>query len=290
MNQRKIKRFIKLIGYLIAGLMPLQANSADKENAFLFQDSSYFNYNIYWSFLKIGSAQLSFHELETPESTDKKYEIRFSVKSNELMSAIYPVETHITSTLVRIDDQIKPSMYSKISSEGGKQSDSIVQFNYSLNEIIEEKNDSLLPPIKITSSLQDPLSLIVAISQNNFQRKPVFRQDVSDGGQIVPIQSSYLGTETIQTQLGEFQTQVIDIDPQGLRGVFKKSPDANVVLYLSKHTPAIPIKLKSKVRVGSFYAILSEGLYQGNTIKGKRIETLQKSLTPKQELKRRFKR
>ncbi|PDH26702.1 MAG: hypothetical protein CNB76_01640 [Puniceicoccaceae bacterium MED-G32] len=290
MNQRKIKQSFHLICLILAGLMPFHVSLAETENVSLFQKNSHFDYDIYWSFLKIGSAQLSFHDIEIPKSTDKKYEVRFSVKSNELVSAIYPIESHIVSSLIISNDQIKPSIYTKNSNEGGKQSDSIVRFNYQLNQITEEKDETLLQPIEITKDLQDPLSLIVAICQNDFQIDPVFQQDVSDGGQIISIRSSYLRSETIKTQLGEFRTEVIDIDPQRLRGVFKKSPDANVVLYLSEHSPAIPLKLKSKVRVGSFYAILSGGIYQGNPIKGKQIESPQKPLTPIQGLKRRFKR
>lgn len=290
MNQRKIKQSFHLICLILAGLMPFHVSLAETENVPLFQKNSHFDYDIYWSFLKIGSAQLSFHDIEIPKSIDKKYEVRFSVKSNELVSAIYPIESHIVSSLIISNDQIKPSIYTKNSNEGGKQSDSIVRFNYQLNQITEEKDETLLQPIEITKDLQDPLSLIVAICQNDFQIDPIFQQDVSDGGQIISIRSSYLQSETIKTQLGEFRTEVIDIDPQGLRGVFKKSPDANVVLYLSEHSPAIPLKLKSKVRVGSFYAILSGGIYQGNPIKGKQIESPQKPLTPIQGLKRRFKR
>ena len=96
--------------------------------------------------------------------------------------------------------------------------------------------------------------------------------------------------QDITTEIGEFQSQVIDIDPQGLRGVFKKSPDANVILYLNDQSPAIPLKLKSKVRFGSFHAILSGGMYQGKPIQGQEIETLQSPSKSSEKLKKRFKR
>lgn len=290
MNQRKIKYTLNLIAFILAGLMPFQTNLADPKISSFFQEQTYFDYSIYWSFLKVGSAQLSFHEIDTVDENNQKYEIRFSVQSNELVSAIYPVKTHILSTLVKSEDILKPSIYMKKSDEGGKQRNSIVRFDYQLNQVTEEKNQILLPPIQIVENLLDPLSLIVAICQNDFQEKPSFEQAVSDGDQIASIRSSLLGTESTHTSIGEFQTEVIGIDPQGLRGVFKKSPDANVILYLSEHNPAIPIKLKSKVRVGSFYAILSGGMYQGSTIEGKKRESLQKSPSSSQELKRRFKR
>ena len=104
MNQRKIKQYLILVGLLIAGLVPFQTSIADTKHDSLFQHKSYFDYHIYWSFLKIGSAQLSFHQLDPKNTFEEAYEIRFSVKSNELISAIYPVETHIVSNLIKIDD------------------------------------------------------------------------------------------------------------------------------------------------------------------------------------------
>ena len=95
-------------------------------------------------------------------------------------------------------------------------------------------------------------------------------QNVSDGGQIIHIKSTYLESKTIHTDIGNFQTKVIDIDTKGLRGVFKKSPNANVLIYLTDQIPAIPVKFQSKVRVGEFYAILSGGMYEGIIIKGEK--------------------
>ena len=290
MNQRKIKQCLMLVSLVLAGLVPFQTSLADTKHTSLFLDETYFDYDIHWSFLKIGSAQLSFHQLDPKNTFEEAYEIRFSVKSNELISAIYPVKTHIVSTLIKIDDEIKPSSYKKNSNEGGKQRDSLVRFDYQLNQIIEEKNQVQLSPIDIEPNLQDPLSLILAICQNDFQSNPTFLQNVTDGGQIVPIESSYVEMQAVNTEIGEFQSQVIDIDPKGLRGVFKKSPDANVILYLNDQSPAIPVKLKSKVRVGSFYAILSGGMYQGKPIQGQEIETLQSPSKSSDKLKKRFKR
>ena len=290
MNQRKIKQCLRLVSLFLAGLVPFQTSPADTKLTSLYLGNNYFNYDIYWSFLKIGSAQLSFHKLEPKDSFEERYEIRFSVKSNELISAIYPVETDIVSNLVKTEDQIKPSTYKKNSNEGGTKTYSVVRFDYELNQIIEEKNQIQLPPIDIEPNLQDPLSLILAICQNDFQSNPTFFQNVSDGGQIVPIESSYVEMQAINTEIGKFQSQVIEIDPQGLRGVFKKSPDANVVLYLTDQSPAIPVKLKSKVRVGTFYAILSGGMYHGEPIIAKEIETLRNTIRFSEKLRKHFKR
>ena len=82
MNQRKIKQSFHIIFVILAGLMPFHESLAEKENVALFQSNTYFNYDIYWSFLKVGSAQLSFHDIDITKGTDKQYEVRFSVRLN----------------------------------------------------------------------------------------------------------------------------------------------------------------------------------------------------------------
>ena len=70
--------------------------------------------------------------------------------------------------------------------------DSLVRFDYQLNQIIEEKNQVKLSPIDIEPNLQDPLSLILAICQNDFQSNPTFLQNVTDGRQIVSIECIHM--------------------------------------------------------------------------------------------------
>jgi hypothetical protein len=290
MNQRKIKQSFHIALLITAGLMPFQLNYANKKDAPYFQNNSYFDYDIYWNFLKVGFARLNFHELEASSNDSERYEINISIKSNNLINAIYPVDNYIVSTLLKTDENTKPLIYKKRSNEGGKQRNTVVKFDYQLNQIIEEKNNIQLQPIALTPNLKDPLSLILALCQNDFQTNPIFKQDVSDGGQIISIKSSYLNKEVINTSLGEFQTHAINVETKGIRGVFKKNPNAEVVLFLSEHSPSIPVKFMSKIRVGNFHALLSGGMHNGIRIKGMKKEPLEVHSSSKKQLGKRFKR
>ena len=290
MNQRKIKQSFHIALLITAGLMPFQLNYANKKDAPYFQNNSYFDYDIYWNFLKVGFARLNFHELEASNNDSERYEINISIKSNNLINVIYPVDNYIVSTLLKTDENTKPLIYTKRSNEGGKQRNTVVKFDYQLNQIIEEKNNIQLQPIALSPNLKDPLSLILALCQNDFQTNPIFKQDVSDGGQIISIKSSYLNKEVINTSLGEFQTHAINVETKGIRGVFKKSPNAEVVLFLSEHSPSIPVKFMSKIRVGNFHALLSGGMHNGIQIKGMKKEPLEVHSSSKKQLGKRFKR
>jgi hypothetical protein len=58
--------------------------------------------------------------------------------------------------------------------------------------------------------------------------------------------------ETIRVPAGTFDTLLIEPDLSHVGGVFEKSPDAKIQLWVSADPRRVPVKLKSKVVVGSF--------------------------------------
>ena len=268
MIQFKIKQYLFFLSFILATLVPIHKISASTDMYSLFDDVSYYDYDLYWSLLKIGSAQLKFDTFESENDLGKLYRTTFTIKTNALIDAIYPVETHIESTSTLVDEKIKPVSYKKTSREGTKTVTSKIFYDYNLNQIIEENNESKLQPIKITKDLTDPLNLVFSICSNNFKKNSIFQKSICDGGKTVLVKTAYTGTELISTKVGEFKTQVVQLNPSGLRGVFKKSPNANINIYLSENLPAIPIKLESRVKMGNFYAVLKNGKYKGKKILG----------------------
>ena len=58
--------------------------------------------------------------------------------------------------------------------------------------------------------------------------------------------------ETIRVPAGTFDTFLIEPDLSHVGGVFEKSPDAKIQLWVSADSRRLPVRLKSKVIVGSF--------------------------------------
>ena len=287
-----------IIGFTIAGLMPLfiptslaaedtskevtnEEDTAVAQHALnlsqsdpieLFQSKSYYDFKIYLSFIKVGTARLQFTELKSnPLNSDQeaKLQIRFTAQSDPLLKSIYPVDCRIESTVYK--SNFKPYFYEKQLKQGNEYEHSKLSFDWEAREIYEIKNEIATSPLKLVDDCQDPLSLILSICLNDFQKNPYHLQNVTDGGKIIQLESRLSGTEAVHSPVGSLDSHRIDIETKDLRGVFKKSPNAQVSLYLHKldsALPALPVKLQSKVAIGSFYAVLSGGMHRGRIIHG----------------------
>lgn len=65
-----------------------------------------------------------------------------------------------------------------------------------------------------------------------------------------------IGREQITTPAGTFNTVVIEPSLEGIGGVFETSPNAKATIWITEDEWRRPVKLKGKVSVGSFTALL----------------------------------
>jgi len=67
-----------------------------------------------------------------------------------------------------------------------------------------------------------------------------------------------VGRETVSVPAGTFETFVVEPDMKNLGGVFKKSKDASMKIWVTADARCLPVKVKSKVAVGWFTAELTQ--------------------------------
>jgi hypothetical protein len=80
---------------------------------------------------------------------------------------------------------------------------------------------------------------------------------VSDGKKMVIGRARVIGKEKIEVPAGTFDTLVIEPDLRDVGGVFEKSPDAQIRLWLTDDAHRIPVRVESKVVVGYFVGELT---------------------------------
>ena len=66
-----------------------------------------------------------------------------------------------------------------------------------------------------------------------------------------------IAEEKVETDAGEFDTYKVEPDTKDLAGVFKKSKGARLFIWVTKDARHIPVKISSKVFIGSFTAELT---------------------------------
>ncbi len=78
------------------------------------------------------------------------------------------------------------------------------------------------------------------------------RCPITDGEKFVIGRARIIKRETIKIDGKPYDTFLIEPDLQHIGGVFEKSKDAKIKLWVTADHRHIPVKIKSKVVVGSF--------------------------------------
>jgi hypothetical protein len=244
----------------------VQTNWSAEHKVPQFQAGDVFVYDLYWSFLKVGEARLAFSTATIVGSELEALKADFTVRTWGLADTLFKVRDHIQSW---IDPSNGRSIhYKKKQHEGRTRRDIEVDFDWTQHTATYRDHGHARDAISIHPDTMDPLALITALARHSFADSPQFSQATTDGKKLVVI-DAWLQQQhaSLKTKAGRLDAYSVEVSTKTLRGVFEKSPDARIEIWFSHDQPAIPLKLKSKVSVGSFHGELREGCYQGQAIK-----------------------
>lgn len=104
----------------------------------------------------------------------------------------------------------------------------------------------------------DPLSIIFKFRELDLKRPGEFSSAVCDGKATFPSKVTVVGREEIQIGEKKFQAIMVEPDLGQLRGVFQKDPDAKLQIWLSDDPHRAPLRIRTKVKHGTFIADLAD--------------------------------
>ncbi|MGB9711889.1 MAG: DUF3108 domain-containing protein [Dissulfurimicrobium sp.] len=206
-------------------------------------------YRITWSGIPAGEAVL-----DTIKS-GQFITYRLTARSLPYIDAIYPVRIHEESIVT--SDAHRPVSFYKRSREGlmGKEGVTQVLFNAKSGYVELWKNGRFRGRLIVSEDVQDPLSCLFWYRTNGKPEHDV-RLRITDGKKIITGTAHMIKREEIETPAGIFDTFLLNPRMEGLSGVFKKSPGAEIMVWLTDDARKIPVLVKSKVVVGYFSAEL----------------------------------
>ena len=112
--------------------------------------------------------------------------------------------------------------------------------------------------VETEASTFDPLSIIFKFREMELARAGEFASAVCDGKATFPCKVTVVGREAIQIGEKTFQTILVEPDLGQLRGVFQKDPDAKLQIWLSDDDRRAALRIRTKVKHGTFIADLAD--------------------------------
>ena len=220
-----------------------------------FEPGERLEYSMKWGFIPVGHATLEVLP-KRMEGNESCYVLSFSVRTNAFADKIYKVRTEIESV---VNSTFTRSVsYSKRQREGSTQRDIEVKFDYQNSKSVYQEKDRDPISIKIPERVFDPLSIAYFFRLGTLGSGQATKIPTCDGKKISEIIVRTSKRERVKVPAGTFYAYATLPEMKNLSGVFKKSPDGILKVWYSDDSRKIPIKISSKVMIGSFTARLEE--------------------------------
>jgi len=223
-----------------------------------FKPGERFGYDVRWGIFDVGSAVI---EVMEPGSVRGQPARGFSMtaRTNDFADLFYKVRDRNESWT---DMELQGSLlYVTAQHEGSYHRDFELRF-YAENgtaELWSRETGLHKNTLAIFPGTVDPLAVLFIFRAwpGELREGLVIRQAVTDGKKFVMGEATVVRRETIKVPLGEFDCFLVEPDIKDLGGVFQKSPDAALQIWVTADERRLPVLVRSKVLVGYFRAELS---------------------------------
>jgi hypothetical protein len=217
-----------------------------------FQIPERLEYSIRWQFIKAGSSVL-----EIAEGDEGTLKIVSRAWSAKVLSVFYKVEDRIE--VLAEESTFLPSVYHLKLREGRHRKERIVTYDRKEGRIVLNnihKNE--VKEFDTEGDIYDPITAFFLIRTMEFEvGKPIFIR-VFDNGKLYDVEVQVLKKQKIRVPAGTFDT--IKVKPLlKSEGIFMRKGD--VYIWLTDDERKIPVKIKSKVKVGAVNVVLTGGVY-----------------------------
>ena len=224
-----------------------------------FQPGERLVYELKWEFIKAGEASLSVMPIETVDG-QTAFHFVMTARSVPFIDVFYKVRDRIDAYAnLGLDHSV---FYKKKQREGKTRRDIVVLFDWKENKARYIKSGNPRDPIELMPGTFDPLSAFYYVRTLPPQPDTFIERPVTDGKRNVIGRATFIKKERIEVNGSEYDAFLIEPELKHIRGVFEKSEDASIQVWISADHRRIPLRVKSKVAVGSFLAdlISAEGL------------------------------
>jgi hypothetical protein len=254
-----LKPFILLFLILLAG-SPNPALA--EERPMPFSPGERLTFELKWGVIPAGEATLEVLPVEMIDGTPA-YHFVMTATSNSFLDVFHKVRDRIDSYT---DLQMTHSLlYKKKQHEGGTRRDIVVHFDWDKGEAAYTNYNRPKPPVKLLPGAFDPLSIFYRTRLLDMKVNALFKHPVSDGRKTLMGEAKISKREVVSINGETYDTFLIEPELKDLGGVFKKSKDAKIEIWVTADDRRIPVKIRSKVAVGSFVGELTSAVFNNST-------------------------
>jgi hypothetical protein len=260
MKSAQLLRLIAAAALLTLGWAPaISAGSGARA----FAPGERLTFHLKWGIIPAGQATLEVQSMKMVDGV-ASYHFVMQARTNAFIDSIYRYRSRVDAFA---DRQLTHSLrYRKRTELGAKTKEDTVHFDWETNvarynrtgkypgEQPEIQTEQRRVPL--LEGAFDPLSVFYYTRQLEVGPGAPVERPVSDGRKCVVATAMILKRERLRIGGKDYDTYLVEPDLKHVGGVFEKSEDAKILLWVTADERRIPVKIKSKVVVGYFTAEL----------------------------------
>jgi len=207
------------------------------------------HFELKWSFIPIGEAVL---EVMRPKIINgvQAYHFSMTAKTNSFADTFYKVRDKVDSYT---DKAMTHSLlYKKKQHEGSTHRDVTVNFDWKKREVRYSTPKEKETVLAVSPGTFDPLSAFYFARLFDPATHKVIERPITDGKKCVIGRVAVVKREKIKVGKKVYDTYLIMPELKHVGGVFKKSKNAKIKLWITADARRRLVKIQSKVIVGSF--------------------------------------
>jgi hypothetical protein len=215
-------------------------------------------YKLTWNRMSVGTMEISISPKVTVAG-QPAWKFHLKAGTNSFADSIYKVRLNLKSY---VDDARTCSLrYQSDSTEGSRSKIKKFEFDWKkmkVHYLKNRKEDRGWRDLEAKSF--DPLAMFYALREMPIdETTKELSVWVSDGKKNLNATATIVRRERVKDANDKsHDTYLVEPDLKDLKGVFEKSKDAKLQIWVSTDKYRIPVKISSKVSIGSFTATLTE--------------------------------
>jgi hypothetical protein len=216
-------------------------------------------YEMKWGFFPVGYATMEVNRLSGDDGNHSAMgpvnQVRFFVRTNSFADTFYKVRTTITSTM---DDAFTRTLsYQKSQREGSTRREILVDYDYRKKEVRYSLNGEDPKTMPLPEPCFDPLAIAYYFRIHPIEPNSEKVLPTCDGKKFRRVVVRSGAREKLKLPMGTYSAIRTEPAMENLGGIFNKSPDGLLQVWYSADHRRVPVRVSSKVVVGSFTATLT---------------------------------
>jgi hypothetical protein len=244
------KRFFLVFMTLACVFRPVRGLA---ENTLPFSPGEKLSYEVSWVHIPAGEMRLEVMPMKGIEGV-KAYHFMMTSTTTSFVDLFYRLRQTVESFT---DSGMSHSILYRKETRGKKDRDETVHFDWDTRVATYEKNGKVEEKVALLSGTFDPLAIFYVLRLQALHVGQTIQVPVSDGKKCVMGKAKVVKREKIRVGNRGYDTFLVLPDLKHIGGVFKKSKEAVLKIWFAADGAKIPVRVESKVKVGSFVAELT---------------------------------